>query len=474
MGDAEGRAALMAAKTVAQSDSAEPKPAPGLTLNLQSGSMQQSPRHLLPKSARSPRPNSKRGRPVTGSSPRRDDGHSGNSRRADATFEACFITPRRARSLSARAEARGGIEKIVVREQDFRRCGGDLNKLRQCQVPPWQEPARRPQSWRDEFEQSCRATVEYRDPWQGLENPERTREVYESDITINQIWVDRSPEKPRTLTEELQDCKGPIKRSRSVDYDPVFEANQRETLEWLRKVSLPAARFRSAGLESKALECKSEEVVDPGCGASDAKASARQPSQRSRATSKQMLKPPLPDSSVGRAASSSESTPRAPSPTAVAPSLTGEVAGRNTSRDVKGYRTERPPRAPGLAGSTPAATAGATTTPLPRAPSRGAAERLNSTGPSTPRGPLPPLCKREESRRSSSRGATSVQAVADKPQDSAAGTRRASSGDRSRPVSGRATSRESKRASLDTLRDRLKTELEDLSGHARQSRRRHS
>lgn len=398
----------------------------GLAQKLQLNATQQSPPPMPRKSSRSPRPSSKRGRPVSGICPRRDDGHSGNSRRADAPFEACFITPRRARSLSARAEARGGLEKIVVREQDFRRCGGDLNKLRQCQVPPWQEPPRSP-SWRDEFEQSCRASVEYRDPWHGLDNPERNREVYESDITVNQIWIDRSPEKAQELPE---DCEEPITRSRSVDHDPVFEANRRETLEWIRKISLPAARLASAGLEARASDSPREESAEPSSGASDAKASSRQPSQRSRAASKQTRKPPLPD-------------------------LSG------------GYRSDRPPRAPGLSGPMsatatlllPPGPPGLSGLPRSRASSRGA-DRSTSTGTSTPRGPLPPVCRRDESRRSGSHGPTSMQAVADKAQDSAAGThRRASSGDAARRLaSGRATSREPK---------------QDPSAPARQSRRRH-
>lgn len=465
MGDTADMAVLAASKT-----------------GMQRSDLQRSPRNLPRGSTRSPRPDSKRGRPVISSSPSRDGGHSGNNRRADVPFEACFLTPRRARSLSARAAARGGLEQIVVHEQDFRRCGGNLNKLRQCQVPPWQEPPKR-LSKKEEFEQACRSHMEVRDPWQGLENPERTREVYESDITVNQIWVDGSVVNPNELPEEEA---GPPKRAQSVDIDPVSEARRRELLDWVRKVSVPVARLGSAVASSASASERTTDEADKSAQTS------RRPSKQNLDGSRrlsQTLKPPRPDSSLGRLPSSADcstaaSTPRAPSPAQAPSTGAGGVSGRSlrssSSREVKGYRTERPPRAPAPGGSTSAALAGPDAVPRSRGMSRGASDRPESAGRRTPRHPLPPLGKREEEcRRSRSRCSVSLQAVADKAQDNAAGIgRRTPSEDSLRPASGTveapAQHREPTQVSVDSQLDRIQKELEELSlPVSRRSRGRH-
>jgi len=77
----------------------------------------------------------------------------------------------------------------VVREQDFRRCGGDLEELRRCQVARWVEEEERPEDlpYAVRFERSCRSRVEVRDPWLGLANPDQMRQVSEADRIVNQV-----------------------------------------------------------------------------------------------------------------------------------------------------------------------------------------------------------------------------------------------------------------------------------------------
>lgn len=437
---------------------------------------------------------------MTSSSPQRDGCHSGNTRRAAMPVEATFISPRRARSLSERAAARGGLEQIVVHEEDFRRFGGDLQKLRQCQVPPWSEQAPPPRklSQREEFEQRCRSHIDPRDPWLDLPNPERTRQVYESDITVNQVWVDRSPPPRETHKAESEECERlPSKCAQTDDgdHDPVEWERRRKLLDWVQKISLPAARLSSAGISDT--ESTSEAQAE-----SLTRTSSRRPSQQSRETSRRTpraLKPPRPDPSYGRLPSSADcstvastvsSTPRVPSPPSGAASVAGEGSHRSlrsSSREVKGSRTERPPRAPVPAAPTvpPGATRAVATDDAALAssarergaPRRGAMDRAESFGSRTPRGPLPPLRKGDEGSRSSSRSASSARMSSEK--DNAVSARRRSSSagaPRQSPSTSAivAKSHDGPQARIDNQLSRLRAELEELSlPSSHRNRRRH-
>lgn len=106
---------------------------------------------------------------------------------------------KRSASASASVSA-SAVERITVTERDFRRCAGDLSKLRGCQVLPWPD---RPHSGavagpacdKAAFERKCRSTAELRDPWRAMPpNPEMCREPSELDMTINEM-LPRSPVK---------------------------------------------------------------------------------------------------------------------------------------------------------------------------------------------------------------------------------------------------------------------------------------
>jgi len=113
-----------------------------------------------------------------------------------------------ASKIPAPPKSRGpSVERIVVREQDFRRCGGDLEELRRCQVARWVEEEERPEDlpYAVRFERSCRSRVEVRDPWLGLANPDQMRQVSEADRIVNQVWV-TSPEKTGSGRSNSEDA----------------------------------------------------------------------------------------------------------------------------------------------------------------------------------------------------------------------------------------------------------------------------
>jgi len=102
-------------------------------------------------------------------------------------------------------------EQIVVTEKDLRRCGGDLSKLRECNLP---RPEKRPPlleevqdqfdlSFKTAFDQACRAPAEIRDPFLKLCNPEENREMSVNDLILNQVWFKALG--PRKVTHDLED-----------------------------------------------------------------------------------------------------------------------------------------------------------------------------------------------------------------------------------------------------------------------------
>jgi len=95
-------------------------------------------------------------------------------------------------------------EQIVVKEADLRRFGHDIKLLREVQLQPQipgeagESPPPAPTtgfelSFKSAFAERCRAGADVRDPWQGLQNPEFSREHSESDLVLNQVWVNAIP-----------------------------------------------------------------------------------------------------------------------------------------------------------------------------------------------------------------------------------------------------------------------------------------
>lgn len=88
------------------------------------------------------------------------------------------------------------VEQIVVKESDLLRFGHDLRRLREVQVQPHAQgqgetppPANKFElSFKSAFAQRCRAGADVRDPWEGLQNPEFSREHSESDLVLNQVF----------------------------------------------------------------------------------------------------------------------------------------------------------------------------------------------------------------------------------------------------------------------------------------------
>ncbi|CAK9089788.1 unnamed protein product [Durusdinium trenchii] len=88
---------------------------------------------------------------------------------------------------------------IHVTEEDLKRYGHDLTKLREHQVQPWERRHReRTLSFGESFEETCRKPAEVLDPWRNLPEPERLRPPNEGDLFLNQVV----PKSPNRVAEE--------------------------------------------------------------------------------------------------------------------------------------------------------------------------------------------------------------------------------------------------------------------------------
>eukprot|EP00930_Biecheleria_cincta_P099830 TRINITY_DN91441_c0_g1_i1.p1 TRINITY_DN91441_c0_g1~~TRINITY_DN91441_c0_g1_i1.p1 ORF type:complete len:410 (+),score=42.57 TRINITY_DN91441_c0_g1_i1:35-1264(+) len=112
---------------------------------------------------------------------------------------ACTRSPVRPASAKCSPRLdRSSPETIVVQECDFKRYGNDLSKLRECQLPPWEDRPKvesqetePPVTFAQNYAQLCRKRhAEIRDPWKDVPNPESSREVTVNDRIVNQVWVD--------------------------------------------------------------------------------------------------------------------------------------------------------------------------------------------------------------------------------------------------------------------------------------------
>lgn len=113
------------------------------------------------------------------------------------------IAPRKSRAESTDVGAQGvggKLQHITVSESDFRRCGSNLQELRGCQIPSWEERRRREPSFKNSFEKHCRSKVPLRDEWRHVPNPEKSRNLSENDLILNQ----HLPQSPRKQEAKLQ------------------------------------------------------------------------------------------------------------------------------------------------------------------------------------------------------------------------------------------------------------------------------
>ena len=91
------------------------------------------------------------------------------------------------------------VEQIVVTEKDLRRCGSDLQKLRECSIStpakpvedvpklaPVEETRDFELSFKSNFAKICREGADTRDPWEGLGHPDELRELTVEDLVLNQ------------------------------------------------------------------------------------------------------------------------------------------------------------------------------------------------------------------------------------------------------------------------------------------------
>jgi len=122
------------------------------------------------------------------------------------------------RRPSSRPPPMKSSEEIVVTEADFRRCGKRLNLLRQCQLEKL--PGKSQEQVKNEMELSFKSAFRKRcqsqddplvDPWKDCGNPEETRQAYEGDLILNQVWVDSDK---RTREESEEESSTPLASAR--------------------------------------------------------------------------------------------------------------------------------------------------------------------------------------------------------------------------------------------------------------------
>ena len=100
---------------------------------------------------------------------------------------------------------------IHVTEEDLRRYGHDLEKLKTRQVLPWSERERRVRqlSFGEAFEDNCRQPADVLDPWRNIPDPESFRPPNEGDLFVNQV-VPQSPRKLEREEPEEKEADEPV------------------------------------------------------------------------------------------------------------------------------------------------------------------------------------------------------------------------------------------------------------------------
>lgn len=181
-----------------------------------------------------------------------------SAQRGDRRQAPPLSSPEDASRTPRSSRCRDRLKRIVVTEQDFRRCNGDLEQLRLCHKP--YAPLRRDESFKTAFEKMCREPVEQlRDPWKGIGNPEQFRQVGAIDTIFNQVLpqvlpstpssTDDSPgpdnelEKGRSRSSsERRSSSGSSRKSRGISREGRFDSHARRNSS---RASLRAARQRS-------------------------------------------------------------------------------------------------------------------------------------------------------------------------------------------------------------------------------------
>lgn len=115
-------------------------------------------------------------------------------------------------------------EKIVVYERDFRRFGGDIEKLRQCQVPEWVDPPK-PRPYHETFEERCRVQSDVSDPWDGFLNSHVAKMTNDDSIILNQVWLNSPRQRDCSDDEYIQD--GTSTRAQSRESSRTQDDRQR-------------------------------------------------------------------------------------------------------------------------------------------------------------------------------------------------------------------------------------------------------
>lgn len=183
------------------------------------------------------------------------------------------------------------MQKIVVTEQDFHRCNGDLEQLRLCHKP--YAPLRRDDSFKTAFEKRCREPVEQlRDPWKDVGDPEQLRDIGAIDTIFSQV-----------LPQALPQVRSPSPSPR-VDDSPGAD---RPEVQRVRSRSSSEHRSSSRG-SRKSREASREGRVDSHAARKGSQTTPRASRQRSRRVPTVSGLPPIMSSRTSKKLSTKPTT----------------------------------------------------------------------------------------------------------------------------------------------------------------------
>mmetsp|Transcript_48368 Transcript_48368/g.90589 ORF Transcript_48368/g.90589 Transcript_48368/m.90589 type:complete len:254 (-) Transcript_48368:181-942(-) len=154
---------------------------------------------------------------------------------------------------------------IHVTEEDLKRYGHDLDKLRARQVLPWsQERRARQLSFGESFEVGCRQPTEVLDPWRNIPDPESFRPPNEGDLFLNQVV----PQSPRKLEEEPEETEAeePIQELLEVQRRSSSKQSMTKEAQGYRRMSSnisagSASTVASASVSREVSRASSKESV---------------------------------------------------------------------------------------------------------------------------------------------------------------------------------------------------------------------
>mmetsp|Transcript_128605 Transcript_128605/g.274351 ORF Transcript_128605/g.274351 Transcript_128605/m.274351 type:complete len:526 (+) Transcript_128605:119-1696(+) len=153
------------------------------------------------------------------------------------------------------------IERITVTEADFKRCGSNLDLLRECRVLPPEPVEMQVAPFELSFNSRPERKAHLQNPYKDFLNPELMRDRNESDLVLNQVWLkacepkkyegERGALKRNSQLSARRSCSVSTRASSSEEASESLSPGQpvrRERSRGPRSASLTSLRPGSAGL----------------------------------------------------------------------------------------------------------------------------------------------------------------------------------------------------------------------------------